>query len=186
MKIRADLTTWTVLLVLLAAGCGGRSSPLWAMHNDGGGSGEFCSGAAKLSINNKPYTITQLKGRPLAMGCCDGATVTFDGRSADGEGAEVSAVIKVYGGGVLKAKDLDLANLPSNVEVYVSYQPCSPPVCSVMYQMNSQKDNFTGKASLTGTPYTDLKASLCLTAQAPGGSPNFANVTLWAGNVPIK
>lgn len=179
-------TVWRAtvfLLVALAAGCGGRSSRIWEVGGDGG-AGEFCSGAAKLSLNSKPYTVTQVKGRALAMGCCDGAYVDLVARSSDGKAASVTVAIKAFGGS-FTATEMDLANLPQGVELFVSYQPCSPP-CSILYGMDSSRDTFAGKAILTGTPYMDLRVSLCLTAKAAGGDPNFADVTLWAGDVPIK
>ncbi len=176
-------TLLLALALLMAAGCGGRSSRIWQVGGDGGAGG-FCSGSAKLAINDTSYTVTKLEGRVLAMGCCDGATLHFSGKSASGKGAEVSATIKVAGT-LSVAQDLDLANLPSGVEVFISYQPCSPPVCSVMYQMNSLTHSFTGKASLSGDGTSVSRATICLTAQAPG-DPNFTYLKLWANNVAVK
>ncbi len=182
MTTHLKMAACVVLLATLAAGCGGRSSILAA---DGGPAGTYCSGASKLGLNGEAYSVTLVKGSPLAMGCCDGAYVNFNGRTSSGKSATVSAAIKVAGASVNPGV-MDLANLPSGVEVFVSYQPCVPPVCSVMYRMDSSKDIFSGTATLTGTHYKDLRATLCLTARSNTGNPNFSEVTLWAKDVPIK
>lgn len=170
-----------VLLATLGVGCGGRSSRVQA----DGGAGEFCSGGPKLSLNGAAYTVKKVSGTPLAMGCCDGAYVAFDGQSSSGKSVTVTAAIKVFGASV-NPGTMDLANLPSGVEVFVSYQPCAPPVCAAMYRMDSAKDIFAGSVTMTGTHYKDLRVTLCLTAQASSGDPNFSDVTLWARDVPIN
>ncbi len=179
MMTRANTAACLLLLAALTAGCGGRSSR--ALPDD---AGAYCSGGARLGLNGSAYNLWTVKGSALAMGCCDGAIVTFTAGSGSGKSATVTAAIKVYG--PVTAGVMDLANLPKGVEVFVSYQPCSPPVCSTMYRMDAANDIFTGTVTLSGTPYQDLRATLCLSAQASSGDPNFSSVALWAEGVPIK
>lgn len=166
-----------VTVVVLWAGCGGRSMPGGSGTPD---DGTFCSGAAKLSINGKAFSLSSVKASVLAMGCCDGAILHFAGTAPEGQGAEVAVAIKVSGP-VTSAADLDLARLPSDVEVALTYQPCSPPVCSLLYQMNTFKDSFSGRASISAPRSGPASTSLCLTGQSAGKNPNFNSIQLYSG-----
>lgn len=183
----ARMTSRAIYLALtlaLVPSCGGRTHGGRATA-DGGASGGPCSGAPAVTLNGEQHTVAQVSGQALAMGCCDGFMIKLVSQSPGGQGATLQVMVKSYGGSPWP-DTMDLANPPKGIEVNVSYQPCAPAVCSVMYNMSTQAgDSFSGQALFSSNAATGAKASLCLTG-TKSGNPNFSSVKLWTGEVDIR